>query len=116
SYTGAATVHAAAGGARSTTSVDLSATYLAWAQRNLELNAFVGNRHRLVQADVMRWLDASPGTFDLVYVDPPTFSNSKRADDFDVQRQHVDLLQRCRRLLRPDGMIVFSNHFRRFVL
>lgn len=116
SYTGAATVHAAAGGARSTTSVDLSATYLAWAQRNLELNGYTGQRHRLVQADVMRWLDSRPGKFDVIYVDPPTFSNSKRAEDFDVQRQHVELLERCLRVLRPGGVILFSNHFRRFAL
>jgi 23S rRNA (guanine2445-N2)-methyltransferase / 23S rRNA (guanine2069-N7)-methyltransferase len=115
-YTGAATVHAAAGGARSTTSVDLSATYLAWAARNLELNGFTGSAHRLVQADVMRWLAARPGQFDLIYVDPPTFSNSKRAEDFDVQRQHVEMLRRCAALLRPGGEILFSNHFRRFVL
>lgn len=115
-YTGAATVHAAAGGARSTTSVDLSATYLAWAQRNLELNGFIGARHRLVQADVLRWLSAAAASYDLIYVDPPTFSNSKRAEDFDVQRQHVDLLRACARVLRPGGVILFSNHFRRFKL
>lgn len=117
-YTGAATVHAAAGGARATTSVDLSATYLAWAQRNLELNGFVGPSHRLIQADVMAWLAAQGGAgrYDLIYVDPPTFSNSKRADDFDVQRQHVPLLLRCGELLRPGGRILFSNHFRRFRL
>src|SRR5690606_25379620 len=102
--------------ARTTTSVDLSTTYLAWAQRNLELNGFTGPRHRLVQADVMRWLDARPGRYDLVYVDPPTFSNSKGADDFDVQRQHVELLHACGNLLTPGGEIVFSNHFRRFRL
>lgn len=113
-YTGAATVYAAAGGARSTTSVDLSATYLDWAQRNLELNGFTGPAHRLVQADVVAWLAANPGRYDLIYVDPPTFSNSKRADDFDVQRQHVQLLLRCGELLRPGGTVLFSNHYRRF--
>lgn len=115
-YTGAATVHAAAGGARSSTSVDLSANYLAWAQRNLELNDFIGQRHRLVQADVMRWLAAKPGRYDLIYVDPPTFSNSKSAADFDVQRQHVELLHACGDLLTEGGEILFSNHFRRFRL
>ncbi len=114
-YTGAATVHAAAGGARSTTSVDLSATYLNWAQRNLELNNQRGPSHRLVQADVMRWLGAVGDRFDLIYVDPPTFSNSKRSDeDFDVQRQHVALLDACADHLKPGGTIVFSNHFRKF--
>lgn len=115
-YTGAATVHAAAGGARSTTSVDLSATYLEWARRNLELNGLGGRHHRLVQADVLRWLSSRPGRFDLIYVDPPTFSNSKRAEDFDVQRQHVELLDACARVLAPGGRILFSNHFRRFRL
>lgn len=114
-YTGAATVHAAAGGARSTTSVDLSATYLNWAQRNLQLNDQTGSRHRLVQADVMRWLGAVRDRFDLIYVDPPTFSNSKRADeDFDVQRQHVALLDACGDHLKSGGVIIFSNHFRKF--
>lgn len=115
-YTGAATVHAAAGGARSTTSVDLSGNYLGWAQRNLELNGISGRQHRLVQADVMRWLAARPGRYDLVYVDPPTFSNSSSAADFDVQRQHVELLHACGDLLNRGGEILFSNHFRRFRL
>ncbi len=116
-YTGAATVHAAAGGARSTTSVDLSATYLTWAQRNLELNRQLGPRHRLVQADVMRWLAMVRDRFDLIYVDPPTFSNSKRSDeDFDVQRQHVALLAGCGDRLKSGGTIIFSNHFRKFKL
>lgn len=115
-YTGAATVHAAAGGARSTTSVDLSATYLEWARRNLELNGLTGRQHRLVQADVLRWLASRPGRYDLVYVDPPTFSNSKRAEDFDVQRQHVGLLEACEGVLAPGGRILFSNHFRKFRL
>jgi 23S rRNA (guanine2445-N2)-methyltransferase / 23S rRNA (guanine2069-N7)-methyltransferase len=113
-YTGAATVHAAAGGARSTTSVDLSATYLAWAARNLGLNGYAGDAHTLVQADVLRWLASGSSRYGLIYVDPPTFSNSKRAEDFDVQHQHVELLLACARRLEPDGVIVFSNHFRRF--
>lgn len=113
-YTASATVHAAAGAARSTTSVDLSPNYLAWAQRNLELNGQVGPSHRLIQADVMRWLASTRDRFDLIYVDPPTFSNSKRAEDFDVQRQHVDLLHACGDHLKPGGSIIFSNHFRKF--
>ncbi len=115
-YTGAASVHAAAGGASSTTSVDLSATYLEWAGRNLALNGFVGRKHDLVQADVMAWLAAETGTFDLIFVDPPTFSNSKRADDFDVQKEHVRLLHLCMARLAPEGLLVFSNNFRRFKL
>ncbi|MCK9490326.1 MAG: bifunctional 23S rRNA (guanine(2069)-N(7))-methyltransferase RlmK/23S rRNA (guanine(2445)-N(2))-methyltransferase RlmL [Xanthomonadales bacterium] len=116
SYTASASIHAAAGGARSTTSVDLSGNYLAWAQRNFELNGLSGHQHRLVQADVMAWLAAERGRYGAIYVDPPTFSNSKSADDFDVQRQHVALLHACGDRLAPDGWILFSNHFRRFQL
>jgi 23S rRNA (guanine2445-N2)-methyltransferase / 23S rRNA (guanine2069-N7)-methyltransferase len=116
-YTGAATVHAAAGGARHTTSVDLSATYLDWAARNLALNGFGANRaHELVQADSMAWLQHDRGEYDLIFVDPPTFSNSARAEDFDVQRDHERLLGLCAARLADDGVILFSNNFRRFAL
>ncbi len=115
-YTGSASVHAAAGGAASTTSVDLSGNYLDWAARNLAANGFSGPRHRLMQSDAMRWLAQDGARYDLIYVDPPTFSNSKRADDFDVQRHHVELLTSCRERLTADGVIVFSNHLRRFRL
>ncbi len=126
SYTGAATVYAASGGARETVSVDLSATYLDWADRNLNHNAFSGAEHRLVQSDVLRWLEknrqdiyneqSDRSKFDLIFVDPPTFSNSKRADDFDVQMDHVRLLDACADSLKADGMIIFSNNNRRFKL
>jgi 23S rRNA (guanine2445-N2)-methyltransferase / 23S rRNA (guanine2069-N7)-methyltransferase len=115
-YTGAASVYAAAGGARSTTSVDLSATYLEWAARNLALNGFSGADHRLVQADVIAWLAAERGRFDLIFCDPPTFSNSARADDFDIQRDHVSLLEACLARLRPGGTVLFSTNARRFRL
>jgi 23S rRNA (guanine2445-N2)-methyltransferase / 23S rRNA (guanine2069-N7)-methyltransferase len=115
-YTASASVHAAAGGARSTTSVDLSATYLEWATGNLILNGFAGTQHRLVQADVLAWLAHDRGEYDLIFVDPPTFSNSKRSDDFDVQRDHVRLLKLCVARLSEDGLIIFSNNARRFVL
>jgi len=115
-YTGAATVHAAAGGARETTSVDLSQTYLDWAARNLALNGFDQPNHRLEWADALGYLATHSAMFDLIYVDPPTFSNSKRAEDFDVQRDHVRLLQACGDHLLPGGTIVFSNNFRRFKL
>ncbi len=113
-YTGAASVHAAAGGALSTTSVDLSATYLEWAARNLALNGFAGDRHRLVHGDVMRWLDSERAQYDLIFCDPPTFSNSARAADFDVQRDHVRLLQAALARLSADGVLLFSNNYRRF--
>nr|MBP8176787.1 bifunctional 23S rRNA (guanine(2069)-N(7))-methyltransferase RlmK/23S rRNA (guanine(2445)-N(2))-methyltransferase RlmL [Xanthomonadales bacterium] len=115
-YTATASVYAADGGAASTTSVDLSATYLEWAQRNLALNGHAGEAHRLVQADTLAWLAAERARYDLIFVDPPTFSNSKRADDFDVQRDHLRLLELCRDRLAPGGTIVFSNNYRRFKL
>jgi 23S rRNA (guanine2445-N2)-methyltransferase / 23S rRNA (guanine2069-N7)-methyltransferase len=113
-YTASVSVYAADGGAASTTSVDLSANYLEWAARNLALNGFDTQAHRLVQADSMAWLAAERGTYDLIFADPPTFSNSKRADDFDVQRDHVKLLELAAGRLAPDGLILFSNNFRRF--
>ncbi|RDS81186.1 bifunctional 23S rRNA (guanine(2069)-N(7))-methyltransferase RlmK/23S rRNA (guanine(2445)-N(2))-methyltransferase RlmL [Dyella monticola] len=115
-YTATATVYAAAGGARDTTSVDLSGTYLEWASRNLALNGFTGEKHRLIQADATTFLQRTHERYGLIYVDPPTFSNSKRADDFDVQRDHVALLLACANRLTADGVIVFSNNFRRFSL
>ncbi len=115
-YTGAVSVYAAAGGAASTTSVDLSTTYLEWASRNLALNTFIGARHRLVQADAATFLERDTERYDLIYVDPPTFSNSKRAEDFDVQRDHVRLLKLCAERLAPGGLILFSNNYRRFQL
>ena len=113
-YTGAATVHAAAGGAASTTSVDLSATYLDWAGANLALNGIGGGSHRLVQADAMAWLERDRGQYDLVFCDPPTFSNSARAEDFDAQRDHVRLIGAAMARLAPGGLLLFSNNFRRF--
>jgi 23S rRNA (guanine2445-N2)-methyltransferase / 23S rRNA (guanine2069-N7)-methyltransferase len=115
-YTGTASVYAAAGGASETVSVDLSATYLEWASRNLDLNGFGGARHKLAQADAFAFLRADHGRYGLIYVDPPTFSNSKRAQDFDVQRDHVALLESCAERLEPHGAIVFSNNARRFRL
>jgi 23S rRNA (guanine2445-N2)-methyltransferase / 23S rRNA (guanine2069-N7)-methyltransferase len=115
-YTASASVHAAAAGAATTTNVDLSATYLEWAARNFTLNAFAGERHQLVQADVMAWLRHDVGSYDLVFVDPPTFSNSKRADDFDVQRDHAELLRLCGARLARGGLIIFSSNLRRFAL
>jgi 23S rRNA (guanine2445-N2)-methyltransferase / 23S rRNA (guanine2069-N7)-methyltransferase len=113
-YTATASVHAALGGAATTTSVDLSATYLDWAARNFALNGLGGNAHRLVQADALRWLEADRGQYDLVFCDPPTFSNSARAEDFDTQRDHVRLLRAAMARLAPGGLLLFSNNFRRF--
>ena len=115
-YTGAATVQAARGGAASTTSVDLSGTYLQWLSDNLRENGISGGRHRLVQADAMQWLLADRGDYDLIFCDPPTFSNSARANDFDVQREHVAMLRAAVARLAPDGELFFSNNYRRFRL
>jgi 23S rRNA (guanine2445-N2)-methyltransferase / 23S rRNA (guanine2069-N7)-methyltransferase len=114
-YTGTASVHAGLGGAKTTTTVDMSRTYLEWAERNLRLNGLTGRQHRLMHADCLRWLRESDEQFDLIFIDPPTFSNSKRMeDDFDVQRDHMMLMQNLKRLLRHGGTIMFSNNKRGF--
>jgi 23S rRNA (guanine2445-N2)-methyltransferase / 23S rRNA (guanine2069-N7)-methyltransferase len=120
-YTGVATLHAAAGGARSTTTVDMSKTYLDWARRNMALNGFTGKEHHYIQADCTAWLaeQARRGgdKFDLIFLDPPTFSSSKRMEEsFDVQRDHVDLIQNAMKLLSREGLLIFSNNFRKFIL
>ncbi len=116
-YTGTATVHAALGGATHTTTVDLSKTYLDWARRNLELNGFSGSRHELIQADCQQWLAWAWGQYDLIFLDPPTFSNSKRTNEtLDIQRDHVELLRQTLRLLAPNGLLIFSTNSRRFRL
>ena len=114
-YTGSATVHAALGGAKSTTTVDMSNTYLNWAEQNLILNDIEGKQHKLIQADCLQWLEKCDRQFDLIFVDPPTFSNSKRMEDsWDVQRDHIKLMRNLKRILRSNGTIVFSNNKRGF--
>ena len=117
-YTGTATVAAAHGGARRTTTVDMSRTYLSWAERNLRANDFDLDQHDLIQADVLTWVQDAPADFyDVILLDPPTFSNSKRMDDtFDVQRDHLPLLRETYRLLAPGGKLYFSNNAKRFKL
>ncbi|MGY1425363.1 bifunctional 23S rRNA (guanine(2069)-N(7))-methyltransferase RlmK/23S rRNA (guanine(2445)-N(2))-methyltransferase RlmL [Lysobacter sp. A289] len=115
-YTGAATIQAAVGRARQTTTVDLSPTYLQWCADNLAENGFGGTRHRLVQADAVSWLETEQAEYDLIFCDPPTFSNSKRADDFDIQVSHIRLLRAAVGRLSRDGVLYFSNNFRRFKL
>ncbi|MEQ1622125.1 MAG: bifunctional 23S rRNA (guanine(2069)-N(7))-methyltransferase RlmK/23S rRNA (guanine(2445)-N(2))-methyltransferase RlmL [Methylococcales bacterium] len=120
-YTGSATVHAAVGGAKATTTVDMSNTYLGWAKNNLELNDVQGS-HEFIQADCLEWLEnearmALPRQYDLIFLDPPTFSNSKRMEDvFDIQKDHVKLIEDAVTLLAPDGILYFSTNFRRFKL
>ncbi len=117
-YTGTASVHAAGGGAAETTTVDLSQNYLSWARRNMEANGFSGGNHRYARADAMSWLKRKSleGTFDLVFVDPPTFSNSKimGKSTFSVQRDHVELLRRVHAVLAKGGRAVFSCNLRNF--
>ncbi|CEE94460.1 putative methyltransferase with S-adenosyl-L-methionine-dependent methyltransferase domain [Xenorhabdus nematophila str. Anatoliense] len=114
-YTGSATVHAGLGGARSTTTVDLSRTYLEWAEKNLQVNGLTGRQHRLIQADCLGWLAQTREQFDVIFIDPPTFSNSKRMEDtFDVQRDHIALMKQLKRLLRGSGTLMFSNNKRGF--
>ncbi len=119
-YTGTATVYAAAGGALSTTTVDMSRTYLEWAQRNLTLNGFSGPAHRFVQDDCRAWLEASARTderFDLIFLDPPTFSNSKRMEGvLDIERDHAELIAASAGLLASSGLLVFSTNAQRFRL
>ncbi len=116
-YTGAFTVYAAAGGAVSTTTVDLSPTYIEWARVNLRLNGLESPAHRFVASEARAYLNTLPRRpqFDLAVVDPPTFSNSKRADDdWDVQHDYADLLEQLALRMSPDGIVYFSTNFRRF--
>ncbi len=117
-YTGAFTVHAAAGGARATTSVDLSNTYLGWAKDNLALNGLDDDRQELVRSDVLRWLGQARGRqFDLAVLDPPSFSASKKMErTLDIGRDHVELVDGTLALLAPGGVLYFSTNFRGFVL
>ncbi len=116
-YTASASVYAAKGGSRDTTSVDRSPTYLGWARRNLVLNGLSERRNRVVQADARRFLSETDETWDLIFVDPPTFSNTKSGDPpFDVQRDHVALLTATAQRLAAGGLILFSTNKRRFRL
>lgn len=119
-YTGSATVYAAAGGAKTTITVDMSNTYLGWARDNMQLNNFVGEQHQFIRADVLAWLN-EPATqnlrFDLIFVDPPTFSNSNKMEGvFDIQRDYSDMLHKVAGLLNPGGEIFFSTNRRDFKL
>lgn len=117
-YTGSFSVYAAAGGATDVVTVDLSRTYLQWAERNMQLNGFSGTAYQFIHADVLQYLKTiSSGSFDLVILDPPTFSNSKRMEDFlDIQRDHVALINDCLTVLPPGGRLYFSTNSRTFQL
>ena len=117
-YTASATVYAAAGGAAHTLSIDLSASYLDWAARNFSANALAREQHELLQADCREWLGAARGAaWDLIFLDPPTFSNSKRMEGvLDTQRDHGALIEQCMRLIAPGGLLLFSTNAQRFRL
>lgn len=118
-YTGSFSVYAAAGGADEVITVDLSNTYLNWAKRNMELNVFTDQeKYKYLQADVRQYLKTiDPGYFDIIIMDPPTFSNSKKMNDFlDIQRDHVELIKDCLSGLRSGGVLYFSTNFRKFIL
>ena len=119
-YTGAATVHAALGGATTSTTVDMSKTYLDWAKNNFELNKLDLDKHQLVRANCMEWLNKAieeQKKYELIFIDPPTFSNSKRMENvFDIQRDHVELINNAAKLLTKKGSLIFSTNFRKFKL
>lgn len=116
-YTGSVSVYAAAGGAKTTTTIDLSQTYLDWARDNMQLNGYSGASHRYIQSDCLNWLRENRQQYDLIFLDPPTFSNSKKTqEDFDVQSDHEELIRLCMKAVTRDGCLFFSNNFRQFKL
>jgi len=117
-YTGSFTVYAAAGGAAATRTIDLSNTYLEWAQRNMELNGLAAPQHEFIRTDVKAWLQRpAESLYDIIVLDPPTFSNSKSMEEvLDVQRDHPKLINACLKRLAPEGLLYFSTNFRKFKL
>jgi len=113
-YTASASVHAALAGAH-TTNVDLSKTYLNWAEDNFKLNNIDLARHQFIQFDCLQWLKICRDKFDVIFLDPPSFSNSKRMETtLDVQRDQLMLIDDAMNLLNPDGILYFSTNFRQF--
>ena len=117
-YTGSFSVYATAGKASGVTSVDLSKTYLKWAEDNFDANHFSKKEHHFIHADVKQYLKTlQPDSFDLVIMDPPTFSNSKRMKDFlDIQRDHAELLNDVLQAITANGIVYFSTNLSSFVL
>lgn len=114
-YTGSVSLQAAVHGASHITTVDMSNTYLNWAQENFALNKVTGHKYQFIQADCLQWLKSCEQSFDVVFIDPPTFSNSKRmGESFDVQRDHIQLLSDACKVLAPNGEIIFTNNKRNF--
>jgi 23S rRNA (guanine2445-N2)-methyltransferase / 23S rRNA (guanine2069-N7)-methyltransferase len=116
-YTASATVYAAKAGAASSLTIDMSATYTDWSRHNFAANAVDTRKHKLETADCLQWLEQATEQFDLIYLDPPTFSNSKRMQSsFDVQRDQVNLIGYALDLLSEDGELVFVTNHQRFKL
>ena len=114
-YTAAASVQAAMAGASHSLSIDMSNTYLDWAQRNFDLNSLRSSKHQLLRADCLKWLEIEGELYDVIFLDPPTFSNSKKMDSvLDIQRDHGDLIRSSMAKLVPGGTLIFSNNFRKF--
>ncbi len=117
SYTGTISVAAAQGGARAVSSVDTSKTYLKWAEENFALNGLRQAQHQFIRADVLKFLARTSEMFDIIVADPPTFSNShSRDNDWNVQKDHSKLIHGCMKLLKKQGVLYFSNNFRKFSL
>ena len=120
-YTGTASVYAAAGGAKSIETLDMSNTYLDWARENMQLNDYENEEYTFLKADCIKWLDKAShdtsmvGRYDLILFDPPTFSNSKTMDyPFDVQSDHIHMIEKCIKVLSFDGVIIFSTNYKKF--
>ena len=114
-YTATATVHAALNGAANSLSIDMSNTYIDWARRNFNLNGIDISKHQLLRADCLKWMQTTTDSYDVIFLDPPTFSNSKKMEStLDIQRDHGDLIRGCMAKLAPHGKLIFSNNFRRF--
>jgi 23S rRNA (guanine2445-N2)-methyltransferase / 23S rRNA (guanine2069-N7)-methyltransferase len=114
-YTAAASVQAALAGAKSSLSIDMSNTYLDWAGRNFDLNSMSTSKHELLRADCLKWLEEEGEQYDVIFLDPPTFSNSKKMDSvLDIQRDHGDMIRNAMAKLAPNGVLIFSNNFRKF--
>jgi len=118
-YTGSFSVYAASGNAQKVTTVDLSKTYINWAKRNLTYNKLYDDtKHEFIQEDVLQYLKTIPlASYDLIILDPPTFSNSKKMEDiFDIQRDHVSIINQCLNILDENGILIFSTNYRGFEL
>jgi 23S rRNA (cytosine1962-C5)-methyltransferase len=116
SYTSAFSVHAAAQGATFTKSVDMSNTYVHWSEENFRLNRISVKNHPIIRDDCLKFLYEEDHTYDVIVIDPPTLSRSKKMDQFfDIQVDHIPLIKEARRLLNPGGIIFFSTNSRKFI-